>query len=137
MKTFVIDTSVLLAWYLPEAQSRAAREWRKKLLEGSVKLIVPSFHYWEFGNVLRTYILRKEIPEDLAREIFDLHLEAPLEIRDPDKTAVFDTALTYGASMYDAVFITLSLSLDFPFITAEKSTTPWVIKMADKVIPVK
>ena len=137
MSTYVVDTSVLLAWYLPEAHSKSAKEWRKKMIEDSVKLIVPSLHYWEFGNVLRTYILRKEITEDLSREIFDLHLEAPLEIRNPEIPAVFDNALTYGASMYDAVFITLTLSLGFPFITAEKSTTPWVVKLGERVIPVK
>jgi len=133
----VADTSVLLAWYLPESFSESARVWRQKLLSDSVRLIVPSLHYWEFGNVLRTYIVRKELTADLAKEIFHLHLEAPLEIHDPEKAAVFDTALAYGATMYAAVFIALSLSLDLPLLTAEKSTTPWVVKLGKKAISVK
>ena len=137
MTSYVADTSVLLAWYLPESCSESARVWRKKLLSDSVRLIVPSLHYWEFGNVLRTYILRKELTADLAKEIFGLHLEAPLEIHDPEKAAVFDAALAYGATMYDAVFIALSLSVDVRLLTAEKSTTPWVVKLGDRVVPVK
>ena len=137
MTSYVMDTSVLIAWYLPETSSKAAKEWRKKLLSDSVKLIVPGLHYWEFGNVLRTYVMRKEISEDLAREIFELHLEAPLEIREPDRTAVFDTAMTYGSTVYDAVFISLSLALDVRLITAEKATTPWAVKLGDKIVAVK
>ena len=48
--------------------------------------------------------------EDLAREILDLHLEAPLEQSEPDRRTVLDTAIEYGATVYDAVFISLCLS---------------------------
>lgn len=35
--------------------------------------------------------------------------------------------------MYDAVYIALCLSLDVPFITAERTTTPWVVKLGDRI----
>ena len=56
MNACVLDTSVTLAWYLDESFSSAARQWQKRLLDGKLSLIVPSLHYWEFGNVLRTLI---------------------------------------------------------------------------------
>jgi predicted nucleic acid-binding protein len=69
----------------------------------------------------------------LAGEIYDLHLEAPLERAEPDRKQTFSTALEYAATVYDAVYITLSCSLSAPLITAEKTTTAWVVKMGDQV----
>ena len=137
MTLYVLDTSVAVAWYIDEVFSSSARQWQQRMLSGKISLIVPSLHYWEFANVLRTLFYRREIPEDLAREIYEVHLDAPLEIAEPDKRVVMDTALEYGATAYDAVYIGLCLLRDIPFITAEKTTTPWVSKIRDRIEAVK
>jgi predicted nucleic acid-binding protein len=131
--THILDTSVAIAWYLPEAFSEAARRWQTKLLRDEVGLCVPGLHYWEFGNVLRTYVRRGEVPQALAEEIYGLHLEAPLTTVEPDRLQTLARAFEYGATLYDAVYITLCLSLDCPLVTAEKTTTPWVVKLGDRV----
>ncbi len=133
MTTHVLDTSVAIAWYLPEAFSEAARRWQTRLLRDEVGLCVPGLHYWEFGNVLRTYVRRGELTQELAQEIYSLHLEAPLATVEPDRVQTLARAFEYGATLYDAVYITLCLSLDAPFVTAEKTTTPWVVKLGDRV----
>jgi predicted nucleic acid-binding protein len=107
------------------------------MLNGDAELIIPDLHYWEFGNVLRTYVMRKEISADLARELFEIHLLSPLTIYSPHRMEVLKTALTYHSTMYDAVFIRSSLELDLPFITAEKTTTPWVDKLSKRIIPIR
>jgi len=38
-------------------------------------------------------------------------------------------ALEYGATVYDARFIALALSLKAPLLTSERTTTPWVVKL--------
>lgn len=133
MTTHVLDTSVAVAWYLPERFSDAARRWQSKLLRDEVAFCVPTLHYWEFGNVLRTYVRRGELEQELATEIYALHLEAPLTTAEPDRTQTLANAFEYTATVYDAVYITLCLSLDAPFVTAEKTTTPWVVKLGDRV----
>jgi hypothetical protein len=35
--------------------------------------------------------------------------------------------------VYDAVYVALAVSLDAPGVTAEKTTTPWVVKLGDRV----
>ena len=110
MKAFVLDTSVAAAWYLPEAFATGARRWQARLLEGRVRLVVPSLHYWELANVLRTYVRRSELAADLAAEIYSLHLEAPLDVVEPE--------------------------LGAPLLTAERRTTPWVAKLGRLVQPV-
>ena len=137
MNTCVLDTSVAVAWYLPEAFSAAAREWQDRLLTGKVRLLTPSLHYWEMANVLRTLVVRRELSEELALDIFELHLEAPIEVAEPDRQTVLKTAFEYGATAYDAAFIALALSHDVPLVTAEKTTTPWVVKLKDRIEAVR
>ena len=137
MTGLVLDTSVAVAWYLPEVFSKSARSWQNRVLDGRIRLLVPSLHYWEFCNVLRTYVSRAELESSLAREIYDLHLEAPLEVAEPDREAVLETALKYRATAYDALFISLSESLDLPLLTAERTTTPWVVALGDRVESVR
>ncbi len=137
MNTYVLDTSVAVGWYLDEAFSPSARTWQEKMMKGRIVLLVPSLHYWEIANVLRTLVQRHEISEPLAREIYELHLEAPLEKAEPDENQVLDVAFEYGATAYDAVYISLSLSRGVPLIAAERTTTSWVVKMGDQIEPVR
>jgi predicted nucleic acid-binding protein len=137
VNTYVLDTSVAVAWYLEEVFSASARVWQERLLTGKVVLLVPSLHYWEFANVLRTLVHRRELPETLAREIYELHMDAPLERVEPKEKGVLDIALQYGATAYDAVYISLCLSKDIPLITAEKTTTTWVTKLGDRIESVR
>lgn len=133
MRPLVLDTSVAVAWYLPEAFQAAARDWQSRMLDRDVELTVPAFHFWEFANVLRTYVRRSELDPELAAEIYALHLEAPLKIRDPDRSSVLGLALTYEATVYDAVYIALALELDAELLTAERTTRPWVVKLGQRV----
>ncbi len=137
MRSLVLDTSVAIAWYLPETFRAAARVWQTRLLDGRVRLVVPGLHYWEFGNVLRTYVMRSELEVDLAERIWALHLEAPLEVAEPKRAEVLATALEYGATVYDAVYIALGSSLDLPLLTAARTTTPWVVKLGRRVESVR
>ncbi|HMB53072.1 MAG TPA: type II toxin-antitoxin system VapC family toxin [Thermoanaerobaculia bacterium] len=137
MTTLVLDTSVAVAWYLPEDFRRSARSWQQKLLDGGVRLVVPSFHYWEFANVLRTYVRRGELEAELAQETWDVHLAAPLEVAEPERSQVLAVALEYEATAYDSVYIALSLMLDCRLLTAERTTKPWVVRLGDRVESVR
>jgi hypothetical protein len=66
-----------------------------------------------------------------------IHLEAPLEVAEPGRAEVPATALEYGATVYDAVYIALSRSLDLSLLTAERTTTPWLAKLGRRVESVR
>ena len=72
MSRFVLDTSVAIAWYLPEVFSEEAKHWRDQLLDGRCQLVVPSLHFWEMANVLRTCVKRRELEIPVARRIFEV-----------------------------------------------------------------
>ena len=133
MKTYVLDTSVAVAWYLPERFAAAARVWQRRVLDHSVRLLVPSLHFWELGNVLRTYVRRGELDAALAHEVYGLHLDAPLDVAEPERGDVLATALELDATMYDAVFIALARGHGVPLVTAERKTTPWVVRLGPLV----
>jgi len=133
MKELVLDASVALAWYLPESFSTDARRWQRRMLEGEIAFMVPGLHYWEVANVLRTYVVRGEIDAALATEIYGLHLEAPLTVKEPDRTEVLATALRFVATAYDAVYIALAVGSGLSLLTAERTTTPWVVKLGRRV----
>lgn len=137
MSVYVVDTSVTLAWYFDEAFSPAAREWQSRLLGGKARLLVPSLHYWEFANALRTLVIRREIDQSTAQEVYDLHLEAPLEPAEPDRRHVLKAAFDYSTTVYDAVFIALAIAHDIPIVTAERTTTEWVTKLGKRVEAVR
>lgn len=137
-KLYVLDTSVAIAWYLPETFSKAARQWQGKMLKKTATLLVPQhLHYLEFGNVLRTYIRRGELAADLACEIYEAHLQAPLREIAPVREHMLETALEFAATTYDVAYIALSLSSEAPLITAERSTTPWVVQLGSQAITMK
>ena len=135
--TVVVDTSVAIAWYVQESFSRAARHWHEKILNGEAEGIVPSLHYLEFANVLRTYVIRREIPKDLAAALYAVHLDAPVQAVDAPNEVLLETALAYQATAYDAAFIALALQENAVLLTAERSTTPWVVKLKNRVVSVR
>ncbi len=130
----VVDTSVAVAWYVQEHFSSAAREWQDRILEGEVQAMVPHLHYLEFANVLRTYVRRKELTVQLARDLYALHLDAPLDVVEAPRAILFDIATQYDATAYDAAFIGLAVTYQCPIITAERTTTPWVVKLGKQAV---
>jgi len=133
--TRILDASVAAAWYLPESFSAKAKEWQRRMLDGDARFLVPRLHYWELANVLRTYVLRREISAALARDIYALHLEAPLEVVEPAPDDVVSLALEYGTTAYDAVYIALTLAQGVPIVTGERATSPWVAKLGPLAEP--
>jgi predicted nucleic acid-binding protein len=125
----VIDTSVTLAWYLPESFSQQARDWLGKIVSGQITALVPSLHYLEFANVLRTRIRQKQLAIPLATDIYASHLAAPLHASDPTRSLILATALEFDATAYDAAFIALAREQACPLLTAERAATPWVVKL--------
>ena len=103
MNQYVVDTSVACAWYLDEVFSASARVWQDKMLSGRIVLLAPALHFWEFANVLRTLVHRRELSRDLAQEIYDLHLEAPHHWAQRAMTNGNPAETTFSVSAHNAM----------------------------------
>jgi predicted nucleic acid-binding protein len=114
----VIDASVALQWYLPEAYSEVSR----KLLDTPARLMVPGLFYAEFGNALWKRWRR----EELDRQEIDLTIQAlgrvPFEVfptRDLSAHAV-EIALDHGCTVHDGVYLALAVLEGARMITADR-----------------
>lgn len=136
MTSYVLDTSVAIAWYLPEAFTDTARAWQSKLMSGEVSFHVPTLHYWEIANVLRSHVRRGQIDLRLATDIWEVHLDAALQTTDPMVEEVFAAAFEYDATAYDAVYIALAIQLDLRLLTAERPSTEWVRKLGKRALSI-
>ena len=135
--SIVLDASVAVAWFLPEVFSLEARQWRSKMMKKEVEFYVPNLHFYEFGNVLRKYVLFRDVSHEIAQEIFSLHLESPLKIISPNKSKLLEISLKYNSTIYDAVYISVALELQAPLLTAERATREWVAKLGELAITLK
>lgn len=133
MKRLVLDTSVAISWYLPEAQSASARRWRDQCLADEVHFVVPALHYLELGNVLLTQLRRGSLDDAKASIILETHLRMPMEVQDPPVRDVYNLATKYGLTMYDASFLALAEALDARWLTAEKATRPGFLRLGSRI----
>ena len=118
MSGLVIDASVALKWYLPEAHSEASR----KLLDTPARLMVPGLFYAEFGNALWKRWRRGE----LERHDIGLTLEAlervPFEVFPTRVLAAHavEIALDHGCTVYDGVYLALAVLEGATMVTADR-----------------
>ena len=112
---FVLDNSVVTGWYLPEqatpyTQSIAAR------LETD-RAIVPALWQLELANVLKTACSRGKLTPDNARAIVETMAALPIELDSgvpPSPLQLFELAMRYNLSSYDAAYLELAIRFDLP-----------------------
>ena len=107
---FVLDNSVVTGWYLPE-QASAYTDAVAELLKTD-RALVPPLWQQELANVLRTACNRGKLAPTAARQIIEALSELPIDIDAgpaPGQRQLFELALRYQLSSYDAVYLELAL----------------------------
>lgn len=120
---YVVDTGVLLRWYITQPGFEHARQIQTGLLAGEITLLVPQLALLEFADVLRRKAL---LPGAMNRADYLAAVrDVPsfgVEVRAPDPDAL-GRACALAADrrirLYDAVFVELALSTGFPLLTAD------------------
>lgn len=119
--TFVLDNSVVTGWYLSD-QATAYSESIALRLEGA-KALVPSLWQLELANVLKTACTRGKLSLDSARQILDALSQLPIEIDaspTPGQRQMFELAMRYQLSSYDAVYLDLAMRHGLPLATQDQ-----------------
>ena len=118
MTSYIIDTSVIVKWFIPEQHS----EFALKLQNPGYQLHAPAFIALEVGNVLCRKRHRGEIGEIVVNDIWQTFRRAPLR-RHSDEPLVpiaFDLAVQTQQSLYDCLYLALSIKLDGKALTADR-----------------
>ena len=115
MNSVIVDTSVVLKFYLEEPGSENALH----LLDGNWSLHAPEYLQIESNNVLLKRTRRNDISKSLAKQIHEAINNLPI-IWHPNNLLMepaFLIAIKMGCSFYDALFLALSIALNSPMIT--------------------
>ncbi len=116
--SIVVDASVVLKWFVPEAGSDAA----SRLLASGERLEAPDLLFAEIANAIWKKVLRGQLTR----------AESQLLVSDIEKIAVDTTpcralasdahaiALITSRSVYDSMYVALALRRDTRVITADE-----------------
>jgi len=108
---WVIDSSIALAWALPDETSKEAERFLSRVSIQSV-LWVPALWWYEVANALLMAQRRKRLTEAGRIRLMELYRKLPIRtdmMLDSDIMWRFHTlALEYNLSAYDAAYLELA-----------------------------
>ncbi len=118
--TFLLDSSVLVKWFSPEADHLLARRLRQEYLEGACELIIPDLALYEVGNALcySGCFAATEIALHVL-SIVEMELTIlPLQLSVLE--AAIELSLARGIAVYDGYFVTLAEATGTTCVTADE-----------------
>lgn len=122
MKTYVVDSSVAIKWYIPEKWSIEAVEWLESANKKGYRLLAPDLIFLETGNVLWKKCRKGELTAEDARKILSAMDEAfPVKVvgSAPLLPAAFEIARAFNRSVYDSLYLALAKAKGGILVTAD------------------
>ena len=119
--SFVVDASVVIAWYFEESNSLPEEAIEKIEEEGAV---IPALFLIECANTFALGVRTRKLTKDLADSYFESVLELELEI---DNEAaehamhIYTLALQHQLTTYDATYLELAKRRKLPLATLDKA----------------
>ncbi|MFN3547492.1 MAG: type II toxin-antitoxin system VapC family toxin [Mesorhizobium sp.] len=119
--TVVVDSSIALAWFLPDENSPLALDVLMQVTESGA--LVPQHFQVEFGNALVMAVRRKRIDRDYRRRTFerisDLELATDQAGGDRLWIETIELADQHGLTLYDGLYLELALRTGLPLATLD------------------
>ncbi len=123
MRKVIIDSNVIVKWFIPEDYSEQAKLLRNDHLMGYVEATAPIYALLEVYSALRKYLIRGVINEKELNKITDLLYEVGIRFIGITKE-LLDKAIRYSiekhVTIYDAYYIVLAYELDTVVYTADE-----------------
>jgi predicted nucleic acid-binding protein len=122
MDKVVVDSSIVIKWFVVEPFSAESHRILNSYQTGALALLAPDLLYAEVGNI----VWKKHKFQGLAladaqriNDEFRLLSFSLTSTRDLLKEA-YRLAVTYQRTVYDALYIALSVDKQCPFVTADE-----------------
>ena len=117
MSEIVVDTSVVVKWYIPEQHHEQARALRDAYLDGEFDLVAPAFMPFEAVNALKySGHYEGERLEEASKSL----PEYGIDLVSFNKTgSVTEIANDLDITVYDAAYIALAQNHDTKAYTAD------------------
>src|SRR3990167_5250253 len=120
-KKVVLDTSVLIKWFIQEDDSNEALKLLEEIKSGTVRLVLPQVVLLELINAL--FWGNKYAEERILKAISDLNdLHPEIVIFDFQLAKeVVRNVVGFKIATYDALFLALAQQKQIPLITADRN----------------
>jgi predicted nucleic acid-binding protein len=118
--TFVVDTSFVLAYLLPDEGERVVESMFSKFQENKIVFISPYLLIFETINGLRLAIMQKRQTAKTAELLVDSFLNMGILFEHINEKEVFRLSLTKGISAYDASYVWLAESKNLKLLTLDE-----------------
>lgn len=118
---FVLDNSVVSGWYLTSQATDYSEAIAARLEED--KALVPPLWQLELANVLKTACTKGRLTTVQARQILDVLAQLPIEVdayTPPGQRQLFELAMRFNLSSYDAVYLELAMRHGLPLATQDE-----------------
>lgn len=116
-KRFVVDSSFVLSFLLPEESNNLASDIFSHYMEGSVQLISTVLLPFEVLNSLRTALIRRKISEGSALRFGELFLNLKITLVEVSEKDLLDLSLRRNLTVYDAAYLQLAIEKRWPLLT--------------------
>ncbi|MDX2263428.1 MAG: type II toxin-antitoxin system VapC family toxin [Hyphomicrobiales bacterium] len=115
---FVIDTSVLAAWLLPDEMPPAALDALARLEHSGA--FAPAILWYEVRNLLISNEKRGRLSKEQADTALSRATALPITLdHTPETAATIALARTYRLTIYDAAYLELALRRGVPLVTLD------------------
>lgn len=108
---WVIDSSMALAWALPDETSDEAERFLSRMVTGNM-FWVPALWWYEIANALLMAQRRKRLSEAGRIQLIELYRKLPIQTDmalDPDLIGrLHALSIEYNLSAYDAAYLELA-----------------------------
>lgn len=119
INSYIIDSSFILAYLLPDEKSQNVQRFFDRLKQESITLLAPYILPFEVFNGIQTAIIRKRIKPQLAKKLQEQFMRFAVEPQEVDLMEISSIAQKYFLTIYDASYIYLAENLKIPLLTLD------------------
>jgi predicted nucleic acid-binding protein len=136
MDKIVVDSSVVIKWFMPEPYSMEARRILDAYQRDRFSLLVPDLLYAEVGNIVWKKHRFQDLAAADAQDIIDnfrmltFLITPTADLLD----AAYRIAVDHQRTVYDALYVALSVEEKCQFVTADEKLVNAVSSTYSNVI---
>lgn len=122
MDKIVVDSSIVIKWFIVQNYSLEANKILDAYKSEKLTLIAPDLIYAEFGNIIWKIQRFHGLEAQDAQMILGLFQEIQLNIFPASELLkdAYQFAVNYQRTIYDSLYLVLSLRENCKFITADE-----------------
>lgn len=122
MDNIVVDSSIVVKWFVTEAFTPEALKLLDGYLAGNINFIAPDLLSAEFGNTIWKKVRLSRLSKEDAEQIINVFQELLITFVPTQELLkeAFRIAIAYDRTVYDALYVALSLRENCLYITADE-----------------